>query len=153
MVAVSYTHLLTVTVTGFAGHAGTVPMPLRQDAAIGASCLINHIARHTTKYYAYSATATIGRMELFPCSSNCIPSKCIFTVDLRSGIKSNIDELIAVIREKSVELEREYDLAINIHIDSYQEPIEMNKILRGVIQDSCKKLGYTYRNMDSGRCV
>ena len=147
IVAISW---LTVTVTGFAGHAGTVPMPLRQDAAIGASCLINHIASHTTKYYAYSATATIGRMELFPGSSNCIPSKCIFTVDLRSGIKSNIDELIAFIRQKSVEVAREYDLAINIHIDSYQEPIEMDKILRGVIQDSCKKLGYTYRNMDSG---
>ena len=49
-----------------------------------------------------------------------------------------------------MEVAREYDLAINIHIDSYQEPIEMDKILRGVIQDSCKKLGYTYRNMDSG---
>ena len=40
IVAISW---LTVTVTGFAGHAGTVPMPLRQDAATGACRLISWI--------------------------------------------------------------------------------------------------------------
>lgn len=147
IVAISW---LTVTVTGFAGHAGTVPMPLRQDAATGACRLVNYIASHTARHYADSATATVGKLELLPGSSNCIPSKCVFTVDLRSGKMSNINELAAFIQEKAKEVAKEYNLDIEVHMDSRKDPIEMDGQLRGMIQESCERLGYSCRNMNSG---
>jgi len=147
IVAISW---LTVTVTGFAGHAGTVPMPLRQDAATGAARLISYIAEYTTVKYAYSATATIGRMQLIPGSSNCIPSRCVFTIDLRSGKMSNIEELIQSIKAKAAEIAGECSLEIHVNIDSRQEPIKMDGGLRDLIKQSCEKLGYSYRDIDSG---
>jgi len=147
IVAISW---LTVTVTGFAGHAGTVPMPLRQDAASGACRLVNHIACHTTQHYAHSATATIGKLDLLPGSSNCIPSKCIFTVDLRSGKMSNIDELTDFIQQKAREVAKECNVDIEVRIDSRQDPIEMDGHLCSMIQESCEQLGYSYRTMNSG---
>jgi len=147
IVAISW---LTVTVTGFAGHAGTVPMPLRQDAATGACRLIDSIARHTAKQYAYSATATVGKLELLPGSSNCIPSKCVFTVDLRSGKMSNVDELTAFIQKRAGEIAKECNLEIQVHIDSRTDPIEMDGKLRGLLRKSCEQLGCSHRDINSG---
>ncbi|MGL5436448.1 MAG: Zn-dependent hydrolase [Lachnospiraceae bacterium] len=147
IVAISW---LTVTVTGFAGHAGTVPMPLRQDAATGACRLIDSIARHTAANYAHSATATIGKLELLPGSSNCIPSKCVFTVDLRSGNISNIDELTSFIQKSSEEVAKECNLEIQIHIDSRKNRIEMDGKLRGLLRKSCEQSGYSCRDINSG---
>lgn len=147
IVAISW---LTVTVTGFAGHAGTVPMPLRQDAATGACRLIDSISRHTMANYALSATATIGKLQLLPGSSNCIPAKCIFTVDLRSGNILNIDELTAFIQKKSEEIAKECHLAIEIHINSRKDPIKMDRKLRDLLRKSCEHSGYSYRDINSG---
>lgn len=147
IVAISW---LTVSVTGFAGHAGTVPMRLRQDAAIGACRLIDSIARHTTECYACDATATIGKIELLPGSSNCIPSKCVFTVDLRSGKKSKVNELIAFIQERAKEIEKECQVNIQIRVDSNKDPVAMDEKLRGLLRKSCEQLGYSYRDMNSG---
>lgn len=147
IVAISW---LTVTVTGFAGHAGTVPMPLRQDAATGAFRLIDSIARHTAANYAYSATATIGKLELLPGSSNCIPSKCVFTVDLRSGNMSNIDDITSFIQKRSEEIAKECNLEIQVHIDSRKDPIAMDGKLRGLLRKSCEQSGYSCRDINSG---
>lgn len=147
IVAISW---LTVTVTGFAGHAGTVPMPLRQDAATAASRLIDHIARHTTEQYAYDATATIGKLELLPGSSNCIPSKCTFTVDLRSGKMSNIKELTTFIGKKAMEVAAGCNVEIEVHVDSMKEPIVMDHKLRRLIRRSCEELGFSHRDINSG---
>ena len=131
IVAISW---LSVTVIGFAGHAGTVPMPLRQDASTGACRLIDGIARHTLEHYAFGATATVGRLALSPGSSNCIPSKCVFTVDLRSGEMSTIDELTAFIRKKAEEVAKECNVEIQVHVDSRKEPIAMDERLRGLLR-------------------
>lgn len=147
IVAISW---LTVTVTGFAGHAGTVPMPMRQDAATGACRLIDSIARHTTGNYSYTATATIGKLELLPGSSNCIPSKCIFTVDLRSGKISNINEITAFIQKKAEAIAKQCDVEIQVHIDSLKDPIEMDRKLRDLLRKSCDERGYSYRDINSG---
>lgn len=147
IVAISW---LTITVTGFAGHAGTVPMLLRQDAATGACRLIDSVARHTTTNYANSATATIGKLSLLPGSSNCVPSKCIFTVDLRSGKLSNIDTLTSYIKQKAEEIAKECNVGIQVQIDSRQDAIEMDKNLQAILRDSCKQLSYSYRNINSG---
>ncbi len=147
IVAISW---LTITVKGFAGHAGTVPMPLRQDAMTGASRLIQDIADFTTKNYSYKATATIGRLELLPGSSNCIPSKCTFTVDLRSGKTTSINELTDFIKIRSREIANEFELEIDVHIDSYKNSIAMDYQLRQILKKSCNRLGYSCKDIDSG---
>ena len=71
-----------VTVTGTAGHAGTVPMRLRHDAfaAVAEMALaVERLALATP-----DIVATIGRVAVSPGAVNVIPSRASFTVDLRS---------------------------------------------------------------------
>ncbi len=147
IVAISW---LTVTVNGFAGHAGTVPMPLRQDAATGACRLIDRIARHTTERYPDSATATIGKLSLLPGSTNCIPAKATFTVDLRSGEMQNLLDLTDFIRKQAALIEEECAVTVDIQVDSLKQPIEMDPLLRQMIRESCDALGCSRREIDSG---
>jgi allantoate deiminase len=125
-------------------------MPLRQDAATGACRLIDSIARHTAENYASTATATVGKLELLPGSSNCIPSRCVFTVDLRSGKMAHIDELTAFIQKRAEEVALECDVAIDVRVNSRKAPIEMDHKLRRLLKQSCAELGYSCRDINSG---
>lgn len=147
IVAISW---LTVTVTGFAGHAGTVPMPLRRDAAWGACRLVDRILTHTKERYPQTATATVGRLEVQPGSSNCIPASCTFTVDLRSGKLATVEELTDFIRAQARAVEAECDVTIDVQVGSKTDAIELDGRLREVLARSCDTLGITHRPLNSG---
>jgi len=147
IVAISW---LTVTVTGFAGHAGTVPMPLRQDAAWGACRLVDRILTHTRERYADTATATVGKLEVQPGSSNCIPASCTFTVDLRSGEMATVEELTQYIREQAKQVAAECDVTVDVQVGSKTDAIELDGHLREVLAQSCDTLGVTHRSLNSG---
>ena len=147
IVAISW---LSVTVSGFAGHAGTVPMSLRQDAAWGACRLIDRILVHTKEKYAHTATATVGRLELQPGSANCIPASCTFTVDLRSGEIDTVEEITDYIRTQARVVEAECDVTIDVRVGSKTDAIELDKHLREVLARSCNALGITHRPLNSG---
>jgi allantoate deiminase len=75
---------MRVTVTGMAGHAGTVPMPMRRDALAGAAELVLAVERIATARKADNMVATVGRIEALPGATNIIPGRVAFTVDLRA---------------------------------------------------------------------
>lgn len=75
---------LSVTVTGEAGHAGTVPMRMRHDALLGAA----EMALAVEKVAAADRdgmVATVGRVHVEPGAVNVIPARVVFTIDIRSG--------------------------------------------------------------------
>jgi allantoate deiminase len=73
---------LRVTLSGLAGHAGTVPMSLRRDALAAAAECITAVER-ISKTYA-DVVGTVGRIEASPGAINVIPGKVVFTVDVRA---------------------------------------------------------------------
>lgn len=141
---------MTVTITGFAGHAGTVPMPLRQDPMTGACRLIDTISAHTLENYANTAVLTVGRFGLEPGSSNTIPAKCVFTIDLRSEQMEIVQILIDYIRKTAAEVAEKFKLEIDVNLESLRDPISMDLGLRGLIRQSCDELGYSSHEMFSG---
>lgn len=71
-----------VTLTGMAGHAGTVPMDGRRDALAGAAeavLAVESVGRD------HGVVATVGRIEALPGAVNVIPGAARFTVDLRAA--------------------------------------------------------------------
>jgi allantoate deiminase len=73
---------LRVTLSGTAGHAGTVPMNLRRDAlAAAAECVlaVEEIAKSDPEL-----VGTVGRIEASPGAINVIPGRVMFTVDVRA---------------------------------------------------------------------
>ena len=75
---------LRVTVTGEAGHAGTVPMNLRHDAYAGAAEMALALETIAREHPDDGMVGTVGRIEAAPGAVNIIPGRVLFTVDLRS---------------------------------------------------------------------
>lgn len=72
---------IAASLHGKAGHAGTTPMSLRQDALAGAAafiCEVERVAREGTHL-----VATVGTCEVIPGASNVIPSQASFSIDIR----------------------------------------------------------------------
>ena len=72
---------VTVTFSGTAGHAGTVPMSLRRDAlAAAAQWMVEteSLARHSD-----GLVATVGTLALDPGVGNVIPGRAELSLDLR----------------------------------------------------------------------
>jgi allantoate deiminase len=66
----------TVTFTGEAGHAGTVPMNARRDALAAAAEWVLAVER---------AGGTVGRLDVEPGVRNVIPAAATVTLDLRDA--------------------------------------------------------------------
>ena len=67
---------------GMAGHAGTVPMNLRQDAlAAAAECVLAVEARCSREP---ELVGTVGKLETLPGAMNVIPGRVRFSLDLRA---------------------------------------------------------------------
>ncbi len=72
----------SIEIDGMAGHAGTVPMTLRQDAlAAAAECVlaVERIAQSMP-----DVVGTVGRLETMPGAMNVIPGKVRFSIDVRA---------------------------------------------------------------------
>ena len=77
---------LRVSVTGLAGHAGTVPMGQRQDALAAAAEMVLAVERYCETHRQQGGlVGTVGIVEVLPGAANVIPQDVSFTVDLRSG--------------------------------------------------------------------
>lgn len=75
---------LKVTVTGEAGHAGTVPMTRRHDALLAAAEMALAVEGIAKDYAQDNMVTTVGRLDVAPGAVNIIPGRVVFTVDLRT---------------------------------------------------------------------
>jgi allantoate deiminase len=76
---------LLATVTGEAGHAGTVPMTLRRDALAGAAEITLLVEKIASDFANEAMVATVGKIEAQPGAANIIPAIVRFTLDLRAA--------------------------------------------------------------------
>jgi len=86
-----------VEVAGMAGHAGTVPMPLRRDAlAAAAECVL---AIERIAGVEPETVATVGKIEALPGAINVIPGRVRFSIDVRAPVDAQRERAIAAIRD------------------------------------------------------
>ncbi len=84
-----------VTVTGQAGHAGTVPMALRRDALAAAAEMV--LTVEALAAGTPDLLATVGALSVAPGVANVIPGSVRFTIDLRSpvdGVRHNAERAL-----------------------------------------------------------
>jgi len=81
-----------VTVDGEASHAGTTPMPLRDDALVKAAPLFS-LLPEWVRGRQPEMVGTIGQLELFPGAPNVVPGRCRFVVEVRSQHREDMGHL------------------------------------------------------------
>jgi len=82
-----------VSVSGMASHAGTTPMNARRDAACAAAELILYIEKRAAQMPGL--VGTVGMLRVPDGSTNVVPGRCEFSLDLRSPIDAERDALAA----------------------------------------------------------
>ena len=87
----------SIDITGYAGHAGTVPMDMRKDALVGAALGIAQIENIAKEY---NVVATVGKISCGPGAVNVIPGHASFTIDIRSGDDQLRDQAFAKIQRE-----------------------------------------------------
>lgn len=94
--AIAGTRRFYIEFTGQAGHAGRVPMHLRQDALAAAAeftLIVERVARE------HGVTATVGRLTSNPGAANIIAGQAELTLDIRSEVDSERDAALDMIWE------------------------------------------------------
>jgi acetylornithine deacetylase/succinyl-diaminopimelate desuccinylase-like protein len=84
-----------IVVDGRAGHAGTTPMDVRDDALVAAAREILRI--RDAALAIDESVATVGRIEVEPGGINVIPGRARFTVDARAPDDERLLRLIDAI--------------------------------------------------------
>ncbi|MGR0278387.1 allantoate amidohydrolase [Marinomonas dokdonensis] len=101
-----------VSLTGVAGHAGTVPMSLRQDALPCAAQMMLAIEKYAMEN---GVVATVGKCQVEPGAVNVIPGKVTFTIDIRSQVQSRLENACSDVLAflETIALERAIDCKVN----------------------------------------
>jgi allantoate deiminase len=73
----------TIALTGTAGHAGTLPMAMRQDALAGAAAIILMVERLGQEMEGL--TATVGVLDVPGAAVNVVPGRATLSYDIRSA--------------------------------------------------------------------
>ena len=100
------------TVRGLAGHAGAVPMNLRQDALAAAAEMILMIEARAR--IEDDLVATVGRLEVEPGAVNVIPGEARFTIDIRAPRDERRQRAVADISKRVSAIARERNVALTL---------------------------------------
>lgn len=100
-----------IHVSGIAGHAGTVPLPLRHDAL----CAVAEMIAVTEAYALEKGiVATIGKCSVLDGAVNVIPGLVEFSLDIRSQDQTQLNESSATLlaRYQSIAQQRNVNICI-----------------------------------------
>ena len=83
-----------VSIKGRQEHAGSTPMSMRCDALSAASQIILELENLARSYGNGHTVATVGKLQVFPNSSNVIPGTVEFDIDIRDSDEAIKKELM-----------------------------------------------------------
>ncbi|WP_181704049.1 allantoate amidohydrolase [Chthonobacter albigriseus] len=139
-----------VTVTGDAGHAGTVPMTMRRDALAASAEMMLAIEEVARAGRADQMVATVGRLSLEPGAVNVIPRRVSFTLDIRA--ESDAPRLAAIEeirrRFRAVAERRNVGFLMDRYHDTPTTPC--GEPIRGAFAAAVESLGLPVQALTSG---
>ena len=125
------------TVEGVGGHAGALLMPDRRDALCAAAELVLALEREA-KAAGNDLVATVGKLDLHPGAVNAVPSRAVFSVDIRDvraevreGVMEHLRrEVEAVEQRRSVTVREEF---INADAPAACDPAVVLTVLKAAM--------------------
>ncbi|MFY0758618.1 M20 family metallo-hydrolase [Metabacillus dongyingensis] len=141
---------LTVELEGFAGHAGSVPMHMRQDALVGAAKIVVALNELTSEDVTAPTVGTVGSMKIFPDSRNIIPEKVSFTIDLRDIEIERRDFIENLLRKKIHTISELHGLTYTISEDTNSEPRYCSERIMKIMKNESAHIGLNPIELMSG---
>ncbi|MCP1837866.1 allantoate deiminase [Bradyrhizobium sp. USDA 4524] len=147
--AISGATRLAASLTGVAGHAGTVPMKLRRDALAGAAECIVAIEQFC-RSDEQGLVGTVGYVNAMPGATNVIPGKVSFTMDIRSQNDMHRKRAVADIVRQIEAIAKRRDLALQIDVTHENRSVPCAPWLKSQIAEAVAAEGYAAFELPSG---
>lgn len=141
---------LTVKLKGMAGHTGSVPMPLRKDALLGAAEIIVAVNEIATQLPGAPTVGTVATINVFPASRNIIAEEAVFTVDLRDIDLARRNRYESQLRDRIESIAQKHKLSYEISEDTNSEPRYCADWIKEIIHHECKVLNLGAPELMSG---
>ncbi len=129
---------VNVSWKGMAGHAGTSPMDIRNDALCAAAeftLLIEDIGKKNKE----QLVATVGKLNVSPNTSNVIPGMVTHSLDIRSPNGSFLSEMIELIQTKGKEIAQKRTIEFDWKLMQFNPAIDCDDQLQELLERSIKK--------------
>ncbi|WP_448697457.1 M20 family metallo-hydrolase [Mucilaginibacter sp. AW1-3] len=141
---------LTVKLKGMAGHTGSVPMHMRQDALLGAAEVIVGLNKIVTQIPGAPTVGTVATIDVFPASRNIIAEEVSFTLDLRDIDLDRRNRYEQQVRQLIAASAKAHQLTYEISEDTNSEPRYCAGWITAIIGEECKALGLDAPELMSG---
>jgi hydantoinase/carbamoylase family amidase len=143
-------HWMNFTLTGEAGHAGTVPMNLRKDPVPAVAEIILYVEDICSDHVNKETVGTVGIVEVDPGGSNIIPSKVRFSLDLRDIDLKRREDLYENVCQKVDKVCNKRKLQWRVDEGMRVDPVSCSPRLTKQLLDSMEDLGLPQKTMISG---
>jgi allantoate deiminase len=140
---------LAVSLTGMAGHAGTVPMALRRDALAGAAECIAAIETFC-KADDGGLVGTVGTINAAPGATNVIPGQVSFTIDIRAPQDAPRKLAVAEIVRQIESIAKRRELTLQIDVTHENRTVPCASWLKAQVADAVAAEGYSVFELPSG---
>lgn len=138
-----------VTLRGMAGHAGTVPMDMRQDALAGAAEFVLAVENFGLVHKEH-IVATVGKLDVRNAASNVIPGEVTFSLDLRSADATRLASAYEALHAKAEAVASLRNLGLTWNLIQYTAPITCDAALNKVLTQAITESGYEVVSLVSG---
>jgi len=140
----------TVKLKGMAGHSGSVPMPIRKDAMVGAAEIIIALNEIVTQIPGAPTVGTVGTLNVFPASRNIIAEEVSFTVDFRDIDLDRRNRYEKQLRDRIDAITQKHQLTYEISEDTKSDPRYCADWIKEMIHNECKTLELDAPELMSG---
>lgn len=139
-----------VTIEGFANHAGSTPMNMRQDALLAASTFILEVNKVINSVKGYQV-GTVGKIEAMPGAYNVIPGKVVLGLEIRDLSDEKIEMLFQEIEKRASSIAKEFKSTIGFSRQPNDSKATFtDKRIQQTINASAKASGFSTKFMQSG---
>ena len=140
---------LAASLTGIAGHAGTVPMALRRDALTGAAeCIV--AIEEFCRTDPDGLVGTVGHIDAMPGATNVIPGHVSFTMDIRAPTDSHRRRAVADIVRRIEGIARARGLALQLDVTHENRTVPCAPWLKAQLAEAVAAEGFAVFELPSG---
>jgi hydantoinase/carbamoylase family amidase len=137
-----------ITITGAAGHAGTVPMAQRHDAAAAAAELVLYVEKRCTQ--APTLVGTVGQLAVPDGAINIIPGRCVLSLDVRAGDDATRDAALSDINAEMVRIAARRGVKIDSREVQRTATVRCSPRLQSLLSEAVTRAGLSPRELPSG---
>jgi allantoate deiminase len=137
-----------VEIDGVAGHAGTVPMPMRHDALAAAAEMLLAIEEQARS--RANLVATVGKLDVPGSAPNTIPGRVRFSLDIRSPSDPERIKAVADIKDAVAAIAQRRDVMQRWTHGHEASAAVCDATLSDQLAAAVEACGATARRMPSG---